>query len=150
MSHDHHDEKQSPAKTLVTDIYIDIIIVSALAIYAFRTPVPTFFYGFCLCFTIVSMLFWILSRIHLGGSFSVLPEAKTLIKTGIYSKIRHPIYFFSTLALLGIAFYLNSLLAYALLAILVLLQIERIRKEDALLEEKFGAEFVTYKETTWF
>ena len=35
----------------------------------------------------------ILARRTLGQSFSVAPKARALVTTGIYSKIRNPIYF---------------------------------------------------------
>jgi protein-S-isoprenylcysteine O-methyltransferase Ste14 len=45
--------------------------------------------------------FWIAARRQLGASFSVRPDARHLVTTGIYSKIRHPVYVFGTPAVMG-------------------------------------------------
>ena len=50
----------------------------------------------------VCIPFWIAARLQLGESFSVRPEARHLVTTGIYSKIRHPVYVFGTPAVTGI------------------------------------------------
>ena len=76
----------------------------------------------------------------LGSALTPLPESKDgadLVTSGIYSKIRHPIY--SALFILALAAYLwkqsGSVLITALLLIALLLY--KARYEDQILREKF-------------
>ena len=76
----------------------------------------------------------------LGSALTPLPESKEgadLVTSGIYSKIRHPIY--SALFILALAAYLwkqsGSVLIAALLLIALLLY--KARYEDQILREKF-------------
>jgi protein-S-isoprenylcysteine O-methyltransferase Ste14 len=86
----------------------------------------------------------------LGKSFSVRAEARALITTGLYSKIRHPVYFFGTIAYLGFIFaWGKPVWALAFLAINGI-QLLRIRKEEAVLEQAYGEEYRRYKASTWF
>ena len=43
-----------------------------------------------------------ISRIQLGKSFSIMPEAKTLVTTGLYARIQHPMYVFLDLFLVSV------------------------------------------------
>lgn len=40
---------------------------------------------------IVRFALWLTARIQLGKSFSIAAEAKALVTTGLYAKIRHPV-----------------------------------------------------------
>ena len=62
------------------------------------------------------------ARWQLGKSFSVTPQARTLVSHGVYSKIRNPIYVFSALMLLGILIALSYRYAFLLLAVLIPVQ----------------------------
>ena len=45
---------------------------------------------------------WFTARLQLGTSFAVLPKAKALVTTGLYSKFRNPVYLFGGLAYAGL------------------------------------------------
>tara|TARA_Y100000114_G_C11607402_1_gene253413 strand:- start:129 stop:602 length:474 start_codon:yes stop_codon:yes gene_type:complete len=100
--------------------------------------------------TTLAFTLWIVARVQLGNAFSVMPKAKFLVKSGIYSRLRHPVYYFSLLALAGIALFSMSWYVFALLAILTTIQRIRINKEEKVLMKKFGKEYIKYKEVTWF
>jgi len=51
----------------------------------------------------VSVAMLAVARLQLGASFSVKAKASKLVTTGLYSKIRNPIYVFGALFLVGIA-----------------------------------------------
>ena len=91
-----------------------------------------------------------LSRIQLGNSFSVRPEARALVTQGIYSKIRNPIYVFAAIVIAGLLLYINCLQWFWIFLIIIPLQIFRARKESQVLEEKFGDTYRQYKAQTWF
>ena len=77
-------------------------------------------------------------------------KASTLVTTGLYSRIRNPIYFFGALMILGIIIWSNKPLLLLFFVVLIPLQIYRIRKEERVLAEKFGAAYLDYKRQTWF
>jgi protein-S-isoprenylcysteine O-methyltransferase Ste14 len=96
----------------------------------------------------VAML--VVARLQLGASFSVKAKAKKLVTTGLYGKIRNPIYVFGGLFLVGIAMVLENWVLLLILAVLVPVQIARARKEEQVLHEAFGDEYERYKAGTWF
>ena len=55
-----------------------------------------------LAIAIPSFLLLALARIQLGRAFSLQAKASTLVTTGLYSRIRNPIYFFGALMILGV------------------------------------------------
>jgi protein-S-isoprenylcysteine O-methyltransferase Ste14 len=72
------------------------------------------------------------------------------VTTGIYSRIRNPIYFFGGLMIAGVILWTQRPLGLVVLAVLIPLQIMRVRKEEQVLEAKFGAAYLEYKRKTWF
>jgi len=91
-----------------------------------------------------------LARIQLGNAFSARAKATTLVTTGLYSRIRNPIYVFGALLITGLIVWLQRPLLLLILAVLVPMQIYRARKEAKVLEAKFGEEYLAYKRKTWF
>jgi protein-S-isoprenylcysteine O-methyltransferase Ste14 len=92
----------------------------------------------------------ILARYTLGRSFSIAAKARALVTTGIYSKIRNPIYVSGGLFLIGVAIIWWRAEFLALFAVLIPVQVMRARKEARVLEEKFGEEYREYRRRTWF
>lgn len=90
------------------------------------------------------------ARLHLGNSFSVTPQARQLVTTGLYSRIRNPVYVFSAIGLAGLALYFDKPKYLLGLLILVPVQIARARAEAHVLEQKFGDEYARYRAGTWF
>ena len=97
-----------------------------------------------------AFLFFVAARIELGRAFSVKAKATTLVTTGVYSRIRNPIYFFGAVMILGIIIWAGRPWWLVFLAVLIPLQLMRIRREENVLEEKFGAAYLEYKRKTWF
>jgi protein-S-isoprenylcysteine O-methyltransferase Ste14 len=92
----------------------------------------------------------ILARYTLGRSFSIRPKATALVTTGIYSRIRNPIYVCGEIFLLGAAIMLGKVWLLVVLLLLIPLQVWRARNEARVLEEKFGEEYREYRRRTWF
>jgi len=99
---------------------------------------------------LLSLVLLIVARIQLGESFSVRAEAKNLVTSGIYCRIRNPIYVFHILMLAGICLYFSLRWWLLIFLILVPIQIFRARKEEKVLAEVFGDEYQRYKACTWF
>jgi protein-S-isoprenylcysteine O-methyltransferase Ste14 len=91
-----------------------------------------------------------LARFQLGNSFSVRPQATELVTTGIYAKIRNPIYIFGFIVITGLLLYLNQPKWFWLFLVLIPLQFIRARAESRVLEERFGDAYRQYKSQTWF
>jgi protein-S-isoprenylcysteine O-methyltransferase Ste14 len=97
-----------------------------------------------------SLALLVLARIELGSSFSVIPKAQSLVTHGLYSRIRNPIYLFGALVVVGFLLYISRPRALWILVALIPLQIYRSRREEKVLEAKFGTEYQQYKSRTWF
>lgn len=104
--------------------------------------------GFCVAVAAAVLLFT--ARWQLGKSFSLTPQARELVTWGLYSKIRNPIYVFSSLFVAGVLISLQNRYALLLLLALIPVQIVRARQESRVLEARFGEEYRRYKAGTWF
>ena len=102
-----------------------------------------------LCIAIPAAVSFLVARWQLGTSFSVTPQARALVTHGVYSKIRNPIYVFSSLTLLGVLAF-NSRYAFLLLAVVIPVQVIRAHQETTVLEARFGDEYRQYRKGTWF
>ncbi len=88
----------------------------------------------------------------LGKQYSgyvTLQDNHELVQTGIYGVIRHPIYLRAILVMLGLPLVFRSWLVLPALALGVVFAAARIRQEEKLLAEQFGAEFEAYRRRTW-
>jgi protein-S-isoprenylcysteine O-methyltransferase Ste14 len=103
-----------------------------------------------LAIAIPAFLLLALARVQLGRAFSVQAKASTLVTTGLYSRIRNPIYFFGGLAIAGLFLWVNQPRMMLLFVVLIPMQAWRSRVEARVLEEKFGADYLEYKKRTWF
>jgi protein-S-isoprenylcysteine O-methyltransferase Ste14 len=97
-----------------------------------------------------SFILFVLARMQLGEAFSVQAKATKLVTTGLYSRIRNPIYVFGALMVAGVIIWLEKPWLLLCLAALVPLQVVRSRKEEQVLAEKFGDAYQEYKRHTWF
>ncbi len=89
------------------------------------------------------------ARYQLGPSFSLTPQARALVTRGLYSYVRHPVYVFSTLGIVGLILYVERFRWFWALAPLIILQVFRARAEERVLIAKFGDEYRRYREHTW-
>jgi protein-S-isoprenylcysteine O-methyltransferase Ste14 len=94
---------------------------------------------------------WGLARLQLGKSFSVRPEAKALVTTGLYSKFRHPVYLFGGITYAGVFLAWGKLIPGLCFALIYpIYQTLRSKKENAVLEQAFGEDYRRYRAGTWF
>ncbi len=87
----------------------------------------------------------------LGRRFSglvAIQEGHRLVTTGVYAVIRHPSYLGMIVLSLGWAIAFRSGVGVLLVLLLLWPLIARIRAEDALLHETFGAEYEAYRART--
>ena len=84
----------------------------------------------------------------LGRSFSIMPEARKLVTSGLYRRIRHPLYLAEEIATLGFALQFRSWMTLPILAIHFYFQIRRMDWEEGILAKAFP-EYAEYKQRTY-
>jgi protein-S-isoprenylcysteine O-methyltransferase Ste14 len=87
----------------------------------------------------------------LGDRFSglvAIQRGHALVTTGLYSVIRHPSYLGLLLGALGWALAFRSTIGVLLVVLMIPPIIARIRSEETLLHEHFGAEYDAYRAKT--
>ena len=99
---------------------------------------------------VVGVSFIAVARYQLGKSFSIKAEAHALVTTGLYSKIRNPIYVFGMVMLTGLILILQRPGLWILLVVVAIGQTVRARREARVLKAAFGEEYRAYRRTTWF
>lgn len=92
---------------------------------------------------VVAILWQIYAKIYLGRSFGLLPACRTVVETGPYRIVRHPIYLGYFVAHMG--FLLNNFSWWnvKVFALLYLLQFCRIHYEEQVLSK--NPQYVEYK-----
>jgi protein-S-isoprenylcysteine O-methyltransferase Ste14 len=100
--------------------------------------------------TAPAFVLFVLARIQLGRAFSVRAKANTLVTSGIYARVRHPIYVFGGLIVAGVVIFAHRPWWLLIFVVLIPLQLFRVRKEERVLEAKFGDAYREYRRKTWF
>ena len=139
--------KYFPVNTLLT-IVVAVAAFFAARLYAPRLWGPQQIFGLVLL--ILGFVFWTVARFQLGSSLTVTAQARKLVNTGIYSKIRNPIYVFGSCFLAGLILVTAKPIWLLAFVIIVPLQIWRAGKEAKVLEAGFGDEYRKYRAGTWF
>jgi len=94
--------------------------------------------------------------IHVAGvgllfaGLALVTLARIQLGNGLYSRIRNPIYVFSTIAFAGLFLYMDRPLFLVALIPVAVMQFLRARQESKGLEARFGDEYRAYKASTWF
>jgi protein-S-isoprenylcysteine O-methyltransferase Ste14 len=88
----------------------------------------------------------------LGKRFSglvAIQPGHTLVTTGVYGIIRNPSYLGLLVNALGWALAFRSMVGVLLSALTLVPLLARIRAEEGLLADQFGAEYAAYRRRTW-
>jgi len=134
---------------LIYGSYLALVIGAALAIITERFQLPLTIAGFGVI--LVSIVINLLARQELARNWSPLAGTsaeQSLIKSGIYAHIRHPIYTSGILLSLGLALVTSSLGGLALFILAVIAFVVRINAEEKALLAKFGVEYQEYAQNT--
>lgn len=96
---------------------------------------------------IISIVLSIYALGSLGKSFSIIPQARKLIKTGPYRVIRHPLYVSELIGVFGLVLTGLTVLKIAMFLLFVVLQAYRAFQEEKLLANIFP-EYKQYSSKT--
>jgi len=133
-------------KILLIDIIPAVTVITFLSVELVNSPAK--YLG--LLIASVSLALWLKTLNDLGDSFATLPKAKKLVTHGFYKKTRHPLYFLGLLVFLGLAIAVNHPLAYFLVLLMAILQLFRSKREEQVLQKKFGDKYLIYKKQVKF
>jgi len=86
--------------------------------------------------------------LHLGKSFSIMAEARTLVTGGPYAIVRHPLYVAEAIATVGVLIGFFSWAAVAIVIVQFACQIQRMRNEEAVLLATFPVDYGRYMART--
>lgn len=70
---------------------------------------------------------------HLSTNFSIIPQARSLVASGPYRWVRHPLYTMEIIANVGMAIHLGHVYHWVVLALMIAGQTYRARREERLL-----------------
>src|SRR5579859_2016054 len=132
---------------LVTFLIIAVALVAFGAPYIHEPWPPLRIAGGLLIGLSLVLIFT--ARFQLGRSFSVRAKATRLVTTGLYRRLRNPIYIFGCVLFIGLAMFIPTWWPLALLLVVIPMQIVRARREAAVLEAQFGDEYRRYRAGTW-
>lgn len=85
---------------------------------------------------------------HLGRSFSLVPQARSVVQTGPYRWIKHPLYLSEEIVFLGVVLQHLSWLTVALLVLHIGIQVWRIHYEEDVLRRTLP-EYSSYETSRW-
>jgi protein-S-isoprenylcysteine O-methyltransferase Ste14 len=142
-----YNARVKPSARSVTIVPI-VVLAAVMISYARPSWTPLRLAGLALAIFGFTML--TIARFQLGNAFSVTPQANMLVTRGIYSRIRHPVYVFSAIGIAGLFLYLDLPRLLVLLVAIIPMQVVRARREERVLDARFGEEYRTYKHNTWF
>jgi protein-S-isoprenylcysteine O-methyltransferase Ste14 len=89
----------------------------------------------------------ILAVLDLGRSMSIMPEARKLVTSGLYGRIRHPLYLAEEIAVLGFFLQFRTWQAAPILIVHLYFQIRRMDWEEGILAKAFPG-YAEYKQRT--
>ena len=99
----------------------------------------------CVLIGIIMMLVTIR---HLGRSFSLVPQARSVVQTGPYRWIKHPLYLAEEIAILGVVLQYLTPVTVTVLILHIGVQVCRILYEEDLLRRNCP-EYSSYEASRW-
>jgi protein-S-isoprenylcysteine O-methyltransferase Ste14 len=149
LASQHRNHWRLQVRLKLLDLVVFAIYLAFLALGIVAAPRTTLSY-IALSLSVSCAILWFVARRQLGDAFSVAPEARHLVTRGLYSRLRHPIYVFGTLAFLFVVLALQGWAALIIWAVVILIQVVRVRREERVLADTFGEEYTAYRRRTWF
>ncbi len=98
----------------------------------------------------LGLLIWWIGKLNLDDAFNSGITPLKFVTTGIYSKIRHPLYIGVCLTLLGFAVFIPSIIWLGVFATTFCVLVIKAHLEEKKLFEKYGKKYMKHKKKTWF
>jgi protein-S-isoprenylcysteine O-methyltransferase Ste14 len=97
---------------------------------------------------LVGIIMMLVTIRHLGRSFSIVPQARSVVQTGPYRLIKHPLYLSEEIVMLGVVLQYLTPITVIVLVLHIGLQICRILYEEDLLRRNCF-EYSIYEASRW-
>jgi protein-S-isoprenylcysteine O-methyltransferase Ste14 len=97
---------------------------------------------------LTGMIMMLVTIRHLGGSFSLVPQARSVVQTGPYRWIKHPLYFSEQIAILGVVLQYLTPVTVIVFVLHIGVQVCRILYEEDLLRRNCP-EYSSYEASRW-
>jgi protein-S-isoprenylcysteine O-methyltransferase Ste14 len=110
-----------------------------------QAALPNLLSTACVLIGIIMMLVTIR---HLGRSFSLVPQARSVVQTGPYRWIKHPLYLVEEIAVLGVVLQYLTPVTVIILVLHIGVQVCRILYEEDLLR-RTCPEYSSYEASRW-
>ena len=115
----------------------------------FVLPMELRFVGLVIAVVSLPFAYWIGKTLADSFSFTLeIQEDQKLVTTGPYSRIRHPLYTATLLFLIGQILVSDNWLFLAIVVVLVPYLFKRMRKEEDMMVEEFGEDYIEYMKKT--
>jgi len=97
---------------------------------------------------LIGMIMMLVTIRHLGRSFSLVPQARSVVQTGPYRWIKHPLYFAEEIAILGVVLQYLTPVTVIVFVLHIGVQVSRILYEEDLLRRNCP-EYSSYEASRW-
>jgi protein-S-isoprenylcysteine O-methyltransferase Ste14 len=97
---------------------------------------------------LIGMIMVLVTIRHLGRSFSLVPQARSVVQTGPYRWIKHPLYLAEEIAIVGVVLQNPTPVTVTVLVLHLGVQVCRIVYEEDLLR-RHCPEYSTYEASRW-
>ena len=97
---------------------------------------------------LIGMIMMLVTIRHLGRSFSLVPQARSVVQTGPYRWIKHPLYLAEEIAILGVVLQHLTPVTVIVLVLHIGVQVCRILYEEDLLRRNCP-EYASYEASRW-
>ncbi len=97
---------------------------------------------------LIGLIMMLVTIRHLGRSFSLVPQARSVVQTGPYRWIKHPLYFSEEIATVGVVLQYLTPVTAIVLVLHIGIQVCRILYEEDLLR-RTCPEYSSYEASRW-
>jgi protein-S-isoprenylcysteine O-methyltransferase Ste14 len=103
-----------------------------------RASLGVFAAGLSTALVVIGTAGSIVTLLWLGKAFAILPQARALVTTGPYAYVRHPLYLFEQLAVLGVALQYRQPWSLLLFVVSFAIQFPRMHYEEEIMAQTFA------------
>jgi protein-S-isoprenylcysteine O-methyltransferase Ste14 len=149
--------KQEKFENLIKKFYLKdsfLVLVMVVSVYFWVSFLESNFLKIAgAVINITGLVMWWWAKRTLASNWNIgfgKPKINQLVTHGIYSKIRHPIYWGVNLTFLGLIFLFPNIWFSILGVLIIIYFFFRMRVENNYLSRELGVRYGNYKKITWF